>query len=66
MAGLKADGARVAELGLGEGAWLNLARRDGELLPLRNDTRLRSGDQVLVQGDSGGELGILFHRRRAD
>jgi potassium/hydrogen antiporter len=66
MAGSKADGARVAELGLGEGAWLNLARRDGELLPLRNDTRLRSGDQVLVQGDSGGELGILFHRRRAD
>src|SRR3954469_18403891 len=59
MAGSMADGTRLADLELGDRAWLNLVRRDGALLPLRGDTRLRSGDDVLVQGDSGAELSVL-------
>jgi NhaP-type Na+/H+ and K+/H+ antiporter len=65
MAGSAADGAAVADLGLGEQAWLSLARRDGELLPLRRDTRLRPGDQVLAQGDDGTALERLFRRPQA-
>jgi cell volume regulation protein A len=61
-AGSAADGAAVADLGIGERAWLSLARRDGELLPLRRDTRLRPGDEVLAQGDDGAALERLFRR----
>ena len=59
-----ADGSRVADLGLGDQAWLNLARRNGELLPLGDDMRLQPGDHVLVQGDSGADLGVVFNRRK--
>jgi cell volume regulation protein A len=61
-AGSAADGAALADLGIGERAWLSLARRDGELLPLRRDTRLRPGDEVLAQGDDGAALERLFRR----
>jgi cell volume regulation protein A len=63
MAGSPADGALLAELPLGDGAWLNLARREGELLPLRQDTRLLAGDAVVVQGDSPADLDGLFRPR---
>jgi cell volume regulation protein A len=62
MAGSAADGAAVADLGIGERTWLSLVRRDGELLPVRRDTRLRPGDQVLAQGDEGVDLTRLFSR----
>ena len=39
---------------------LSLARRDGELLPLRQDTLLNAGDHVLVQADSSADLDALF------
>ena len=58
--GSAADGAAVADLGMGEHTWLNLVRRDGELLPVRRDTRLHPGDQVLAQVDDGVDLGGLF------
>ena len=58
--GSAADGAAVADLGMGEHTWLNLVRRDGELLPVRRDTRLHPGDQVLAQVDDGVDLGRLF------
>jgi cell volume regulation protein A len=60
MAGSPADGARVAELDLGDRSWLSLARRDGALLPLRRDTALSAGDEVLVQGESATEFDALF------
>jgi cell volume regulation protein A len=63
MAGSVADGATVADLGIGEQTWLSLVRRDGELLPVRRDTRLRPGDQVLAQGDRSDDLERLFQRR---
>lgn len=59
--GSLADGALVSELGLGDRVWLSMARRDGELLRLRQDTRLTSGDHLLVQADSRAELDTLFH-----
>jgi cell volume regulation protein A len=58
--GSPADGTAVAELGTGDRAWLSLVRRDGELLPVRRDTTLRPGDQVLVQADDDQVLDRLF------
>jgi len=55
-----AAGAHVADLGLGDRVWLSLARRDGELLPLRQDTTLNVGDHLLVQADSSADLDALF------
>jgi len=60
LPGSPAAGARVSELGLGGRAWLSLARRDGELLPLRQDTELHEGDHLLVQADSSADLDALF------
>jgi cell volume regulation protein A len=62
MAGSPADGAAVGDLGLGDQTWLSLLRREGELVPLRRDTRLHPGDQVLAQSDDGADLERLFHR----
>jgi len=59
-AGSTADGAEVRDLGLGTHTWLSLASRDGALLPLREQTRLRAGDQVLVHGDPQADLESLF------
>jgi cell volume regulation protein A len=61
MPGSAADGAAVADLGIGDQTWLSLLRREGELVPLRRDTRLHPGDQVLAQSDSGEDLERLFH-----
>ena len=60
MPGSAAAGAQISELGLGNRVWLSLARRDGELLPLRQDTLLNAGDHVLVQADSSEDLDALF------
>ena len=62
QAGSAADGAAVADLGLGERTWLSLVRREGELLDVRRDTRLHPGDQVLAQVDEGIDLDALFRR----
>jgi cell volume regulation protein A len=60
-----AAGARVSELGLGDRVWLSLARRDGELLRLRQDTTLDIGDHLLVQADSSADLDAVFKPREA-
>lgn len=59
-AGSAADGAVVADLGLGDQTWLSLLRREGRLVPLRRDTRLHAGDQVLAQSDADADLEQLF------
>jgi cell volume regulation protein A len=64
LSGSPADGARLADLGLGDAAWVSLARRDGDMLTLRPDTQLRAGDHILVQGDESAELDSLFRPRR--
>jgi cell volume regulation protein A len=49
-AGSPADGRTVDELvALPGGAWVSFIVRDGQLVPLTAGTRLRPGDEVLVQ-----------------
>jgi cell volume regulation protein A len=53
-AGSPADGRSVVELaGLPGGAWVSFIVRDGQLVPVKAGTRLRPGDNVLVQADPG-------------
>ncbi|MEO6886366.1 MAG: cation:proton antiporter [Jatrophihabitantaceae bacterium] len=50
--GAPADGARIADLrDLPEDAWISLVIRENALLPVRGDSQLRAGDQVLVLAD---------------
>ncbi|MBO0867782.1 MAG: cation:proton antiporter [Micromonosporaceae bacterium] len=53
-AGSVADGATIADLPLGEQAWVSLVSRDGQLVQVRGDTRLHAGDEVLVLADADG------------
>jgi len=47
--GSLADGTRIGQLpGLSEGTWVSLVVREGALVPVRGDTRLDAGDQVLM------------------
>jgi cell volume regulation protein A len=46
--GSVADGCLLADLPLGENAWISLVDRDGRLVQVRGETRLRVGDQVTV------------------
>jgi cell volume regulation protein A len=45
------DGSTIAELPLGEDAWISFVRRDGRLVQVRGDTALRAGDEVLLLAD---------------
>ena len=48
-AGAPADGHRIDDLpGLPEDAWISLVVRDNQLLPVRGDTPLQAGDQLLI------------------
>jgi len=47
--GAVADGSTIADLpGLAEGTWVSTIVRDGQLVPVRPRTELRSGDEILV------------------
>jgi cell volume regulation protein A len=51
-AGSPADGRTIDELsGLPGEAWVSFIVRDGQLVPIKTGTRLRPGDDVLVQAD---------------
>jgi cell volume regulation protein A len=51
-AGSVVDGRRIAEVpDLAEGTWISLVLRDSRLVPVRGDTVLLAGDEVLVQLD---------------
>lgn len=61
--GSEADGAAMGELGgLPEDAWVTLLVRDGSLLAVHGDTRLRAGDRltVLANPGCGGALRSVF------
>jgi cell volume regulation protein A len=62
-----ADGATLADLALGENAWISFINRDGGLLPIHRDTALRAGDEVVVLADPTAESdpGALFTAGRA-
>jgi cell volume regulation protein A len=49
--GSPADGSRMDDLTLGENVWISLVGREGALVQVRGDTRLRAGDEVLVLAD---------------
>jgi len=52
--GSPADGATVDELAdLPGDAWVSFVVRDGQLVPITGDTRLRPGDDVLVLAEPG-------------
>jgi potassium/hydrogen antiporter len=60
--GSPADGIAIRDLPLTEDSWISLVARDGRLLPVRGETVLRSGDEVLVLGDPAQGLDALFDR----
>jgi cell volume regulation protein A len=59
-AGSAADGTAVADLDIGEYAWISMVSRAGHLVQVRGHTRLRAGDEVLALTDPGTDLGRVF------
>ncbi|MGZ4646711.1 MAG: cation:proton antiporter domain-containing protein [Blastococcus sp.] len=50
--GAPADGKRIDELAmLGENAWISFVVRDQRLVPVRGESQLQAGDEVLVIAD---------------
>jgi cell volume regulation protein A len=67
-AGSPADGASIAALaGLPAGAWVTLLVRDGQLVAMRGNTRLRAGDAVTVlcAPEDRAQLRATFEQPRA-
>lgn len=60
-AGSAADGSTIADLHLDRSAWISLVTRNGSLVQIRGNTRLRAGDEVLVLADSDVDLTRVFH-----
>ena len=50
-AGSAAEGSAIGDLPCGEGVWVSLIIRDGNLVTADGDTTLRAGDDVLVLAD---------------
>jgi len=59
-AGSAADGTAIADLDIGEQAWISMVSRDGRLVQIRGRTRLLAGDEVLVLADPGADLSRVF------
>lgn len=59
--GSPADGTTIAELHLDRYAWISLVTRNGSLVQIRGNTRLRAGDEVLALADSDVDLTQVFH-----
>ena len=51
IAGAAADGCTLADLALSEETWISMINRGGALVPVRGDTVLRAGDEVLLLVD---------------
>lgn len=58
--GARADGMAVDDLPGGEEVWVSIVIRDGRLVGVRPDTRLRAGDEVLVLATDTRELDAVF------
>ncbi len=58
--GSAADGTAIADLPLGESAWVSMVSRHGNLLRVRGSTELQAGDEVLLLADDEGEVAELF------
>ncbi|MFL5912503.1 MAG: cation:proton antiporter [Gaiellaceae bacterium] len=62
-AGSAADGATVDTLPCGEDVWVSFVIRDGRLVPVRGDTEMRAGDEVLILADDAPHLEAVFTER---
>ncbi len=64
--GSPADGRRLVDLQVGDDAWISLIIRNGHLVPIRADTRLHAGDEVLTITEPGQQrdLDTLFQSPR--
>ena len=62
-AGSAADGATVDDLPCGEDAWVSFVIRDGRLVPVRGDTEIRAGDEVLVLTEDASQLEAVFTQK---
>jgi cell volume regulation protein A len=59
-AGSAADGCSIADLDLGEDAWISMVSRRGRLVQVRGETVLRPGDEVLALAEDDADPGHLF------
>jgi cell volume regulation protein A len=59
-AGSAADGSTVDDLPCSEDVWVSFVIRDGRLVPVRADTEIRAGDEVLVLAADPSELAAVF------
>ncbi|MCO5996404.1 potassium/proton antiporter [Actinoallomurus rhizosphaericola] len=64
QAGSPADGMSVDDLPCGEDVWISFVIRDGRLVPVRGDTLMRAGDEVLVLATDSPDLDAVFSRHR--
>jgi potassium/hydrogen antiporter len=64
--GAPADGSRIEQLDLGEDTWICFILRDGELVPIRSQTVLQAGDEILALSDpeSGPDPAPIFRTPR--
>ena len=62
-AGSAADGVTVDDLPCGEDAWVSFVIREGRLVPVRGDTEIRAGDEVLVLADDASRLDVVFTQK---
>ena len=59
-AGSAADGCSIADLDLGEDAWISMVSRRGRLVQVRGETVLRPGDEILALAEDDADPGHLF------
>ena len=50
----------IADLDIGEHAWISMVSRHGHLVQVRGHTRLHAGDEVLVLADPDADLSRVF------
>lgn len=60
--GSAADGSTVSDLPVGEELWISIVTRGGRLVPIRGDTVLQEGDEVLalIEPGEGSDPERLF------
>jgi cell volume regulation protein A len=59
-AGSPADGTAIADLDIGENAWISMVSRHGRLVQVRGATVLQAGDELLVLADEEVNLEASF------
>jgi cell volume regulation protein A len=64
--GADADGSTVADLPVSENVWVSIVTRSGRLVPIRGDTVLRAGDEVLAITDPDEHESEAIFTRRVD